>query len=67
MWKICFSLVTGRRQIEASELQFFFEKVKYMGDVVRPDTLEVDVARISALKRVGYPQTKAQLKRVLGF
>ena len=46
---------------------FFVEKIKYLGHVVRPGTLEVDAARTAALEQVGYPQTLTQLRRFLGL
>ncbi|CDF38075.1 unnamed protein product [Chondrus crispus] len=47
--------------------EFFVEKIKYLGHVVRPGTLEVDVARTAALEQVQYPRTQTQLRSFLGL
>ena len=47
--------------------EFFVEKIKYLGHVVRPGTLEMDSARIAALEQVRYPQTQTQLRSFLGL
>ncbi|CDF32470.1 unnamed protein product [Chondrus crispus] len=63
-WKCC--LKAGVK-LKLRKCEFFVEKIKYLGHVVRPGTLEVDAARIAALEQVRYPQTQTQLRSFLGL
>ncbi|CDF41202.1 unnamed protein product [Chondrus crispus] len=54
-------------KLKLRKCEFFVEKIKYLGHVVRPGTLEVDAARIAALEQVKYPQTQTQLRSFLGL
>lgn len=47
--------------------EFSVEKVKYLGHVVRPGTLEFEAARTAALEEMFYPQTQKQLRNFFGF
>ncbi|CDF40830.1 unnamed protein product [Chondrus crispus] len=53
--------------LKLRKCEFFVEKIKYLGHVVRPGTLEVDAARTVALEQVRYPQTQTQLRSFLGL
>ncbi|CDF34164.1 unnamed protein product [Chondrus crispus] len=52
-------------KLKLRKCEFFVEKIKYLGHVVRPGTLEVDAARTVALEQVPYPQTQTQLRSFL--
>ncbi|CDF36784.1 unnamed protein product [Chondrus crispus] len=54
-------------KLKLRKCEFFVEKIKYLGRVVRPGTLEVDAARTAALEQVRYPQTQTQLRSFLGL
>ena len=52
-------------KLKLRKCEFFVEKIKHLGHVVRPGTLEVDAARTAALEQVRYPQTQAHLRSFL--
>ena len=54
-------------KLKLRKCEFFVEKIKYLGHVVKPGTLEVDAARTAALEQVRYPQTQTQLRSFLGL
>ena len=54
-------------KLKLRKCECFVEKIKYLGHVVRPGTLEIDAARIAALEQVRYPQTQTQLRSFLGL
>ena len=54
-------------KLKLRKCEFFVEKIKYVGHVVRPGTLEIDAARMAALEQVRYPQTQTKLKSFLGL
>ena len=54
-------------KLKLGKCECFVEKIKYLGHVVRPGTLEIDAARTAALEQVRYPQTQTQLRSFLGL
>lgn len=46
---------------------FFTQKVKYLGHIVRPGTIEIDHAKTKSLRELRPPETLTQLKFFLGF
>ena len=54
-------------KLKLRKCEIFVERIKYLGHVVRPGTLETDAARTSALEQVRYPQTETQLRSFLGL
>eukprot|EP00171_Calliarthron_tuberculosum_P022053 IDg22053t1 len=52
-------------KIDKSEL--FTQKVKYLGHIVRPATIEVDQAATKSLREAKIPRTLTQLRSFLGF
>ena len=54
-------------KLKLRKCEFFVEKIKYLGHVVRPGTLEVDAERTTSLEHVRYPQTQTQLRSFLGL
>ena len=54
-------------KLKLRKCEFFVEKIKYLGHVVRPGMLEFDAARAAALEQVRYPQTQTQLRSFLGL
>lgn len=54
-------------KLKLRKCEFFVERIKYLGHIVRPGTIEIDLARMSALKEMGHPQNQTQLRSFLGM
>ena len=44
--------------LKLSKFEFFSQEVKYLGHIVRPGTLSVDLARVASLREAEHPRTK---------
>lgn len=53
--------------LKIDKCQFFTQKVKYLGHIVRPGSIEVDQAATKSLREAKPPETLTQLKSFLGF
>lgn len=54
-------------KLKLRKCEFFVERIRYLGHVVRPGTIEVDQARVEALRKVKHPTTQTQLRSFLGL
>ena len=53
--------------LKLKKCNFFTDTVKYLGHIVRPGTLEVDLATVTALKQATYPKTQTEMRSFLGL
>ena len=53
--------------LKLRKCEFFKSSVRYLGHVIRPGRLEVDLARVAALKEAKEPRTQTELRSFLGL
>lgn len=53
--------------LKLRQCEFFTQEIKYLGHIIIPGTLEVDQARVAALKEVKYPTYQTQLRSFFGL
>ena len=53
--------------LKLKNCEFFKDSVRYLGHVIRPGRLEVDLARIAALNKAQHPRNHTELRSFLGL
>ena len=53
--------------LKLDKCNFFTQKVKYLGHILRPGTLSVDQARVASLRKAQHPRTQTELRSFLGL
>ena len=53
--------------LKLKKCEFFKDTVRYLGHIIRPGRLEVDLARVAALKEAEHPRTQTELRSFLGL
>ena len=52
--------------LKLRKCEFFTTSVKYLGHIIRPGRLEIDLARTAALKQAHHPKDQSELRSFLG-
>ena len=60
--KILSALNAAGISLKLRKWEFFTDKVKYLGHVIRPGKLEIDRTRIAALEKAQPPKTQSELR-----
>ena len=53
--------------LKLPKCEFFTDKVKYLGHVIKPGKLEIDATSTAALKQMEHPSTQTELRSFLGL
>lgn len=58
---------TNHVSINFEKSNFCRREIKYLGHIINQNGIKADISRVSAMEKLGKPQTRKQLQKLVGF